>query len=79
MLIANGIIGALPEHTAGKAAWALRRLEQPKASVIQDGRLQEIDARLLVPGDMASLEVGGRQTAPTRPRRYAGATGSGRA
>lgn len=60
VLIANGIIGALQEHTAGKAALALRRLEQPKATVIRDGHLEEIDARLLVPGDMVSLEAGGR-------------------
>ncbi len=57
VLIANGIIGSLQEHTAGKAALALRRLEQPKASVIRDGRLQEIDARLLVPGDIVVLEA----------------------
>ncbi|MFQ6184781.1 cation-translocating P-type ATPase [Sinorhizobium meliloti] len=66
VLIANGIIGALQEHTAGKAALALRRLEQPKASVIRDGRLQEIDARLLVPGDVVALEAGGRVPADIR-------------
>ncbi|NRP74788.1 putative cation-transporting ATPase F [Ensifer psoraleae] len=66
VLIANGIIGSLQEHTAGKAALALRRLEQPKASVFRDGRLQEIDARLLVPGDIVALEAGGRVPADIR-------------
>ncbi|WP_272951721.1 cation-translocating P-type ATPase [Sinorhizobium fredii] len=66
VLIANGIIGSLQEHTAGKAALALRRLEQPKANVIRDGRLQEIDARLLVPGDMVTIEAGGRVPADIR-------------
>ncbi len=66
VLIANGIIGSLQEHTADKAALALRRLEQPKASVIRDGRLQEIDARLLVPGDVVALEAGGRVPADIR-------------
>ncbi|TCN21297.1 cation-translocating P-type ATPase [Sinorhizobium americanum] len=66
VLIANGIIGSLQEHTASKAALALRRLEQPKANVIRDGRLQEIDARLLVPGDLVALEAGGRVPADVR-------------
>ncbi|MEY9329484.1 cation-translocating P-type ATPase [Sinorhizobium fredii] len=66
VLIANGIIGSLQEHTATKAALALRRLEQPYANVIRDGRLREIDARLLVPGDMVAIEAGGRVPADIR-------------
>ncbi|WP_018237665.1 HAD-IC family P-type ATPase [Ensifer sp. BR816] len=66
VLIANGIIGSLQEHTASKAALALRRLEQPNANVIRNGRLREIDARLLVPGDMVAIEAGGRVPADIR-------------
>ncbi|AFL54850.1 MULTISPECIES: cation-translocating P-type ATPase [Sinorhizobium] len=66
VLIANGIIGSLQEHTATKAALALRRLEQPYANVIRDGRLREIDARLLVPGDRVAIEAGGRVPADIR-------------
>ncbi|MEY9626402.1 cation-translocating P-type ATPase [Sinorhizobium fredii] len=60
VLVANAVIGTFQEHSAGKAALALRKLEQPKASVIRDGRMREIDARLLVPGDLVVLEAGAR-------------------
>lgn len=63
VLIANGALGALQEHAAGKAALALRSLEQPRASVMRDGRLQEIDARNLVPGDVVMLDAGARVAA----------------
>lgn len=63
VLIANGTLGALQEHAAGKAALALRSLEQPRASVLRDGLLQEIDARNLVPGDVVILDAGARVAA----------------
>ncbi|WP_018324436.1 cation-translocating P-type ATPase [Rhizobium giardinii] len=60
VLLINGIIGGVQEHSAGQAAAALRKLEQPHATVIRDGQPQEIDAQLLVPGDVVSLDAGGR-------------------
>lgn len=60
VLLVNGIIGTTQEYSAGRAAAALRSLEQRRASVIRDGRQQEIDARDLVPGDLVLLEAGGR-------------------
>ncbi|NRP75690.1 putative cation-transporting ATPase F [Ensifer psoraleae] len=66
VLVANGIIGCIQEHSAGKAALALRKLEQPKATVVRDGHVQEIDARLLVPGDLVLIEAGGRVPADLR-------------
>lgn len=60
VLVANGIVGTVQEHSAGKATLALRKLEQPKANVIRDGRLQELDAWLVVPGDLITIEAGGR-------------------
>ncbi len=66
VLVANGIIGCMQEHSAGKAALALRKLEQPKATVVRDGHMQEIDARLLVPGDLVLIEAGGRVPADLR-------------
>ncbi len=60
VLVANGVIGCMQEHSAGKAALALRKLEQPKSNAVRDGQSQEIDARLLVPGDLVLLEAGGR-------------------
>jgi Ca2+-transporting ATPase len=66
VLVLNGIIGTIQEYSAGKAAAALRRLEQAHASVIRNGERQEIEARLLVPGDVVLLEAGGRVPADIR-------------
>lgn len=66
VLAVNGIIGCMQEHSAGKAALALRKLEQPKANVVREGQTQEIDAQLLVPGDLVLLEAGGRVPADMR-------------
>lgn len=60
VLLMNGIIGALQEYSAGKAAAALKKLEQLHATVIRDGIQQEIDAREIVPNDWVLLEAGGR-------------------
>lgn len=60
VLLANGIIGTMQEYSAGRAAAALRQLEEPHATVIRDGKVQEIEARLLVPGDLVLVDAGGR-------------------
>ncbi|WP_375337344.1 P-type ATPase [Rhizobium lentis] len=60
VLLLNGLIGSLQEYSAGRAAQALRKLEQPRAAVIRDGEVRGIEARLLVPGDLVLLEAGGR-------------------
>lgn len=66
VLLANGVIGCIQEYSAGRAAEALRKLEQPRANVIRDGRLQEVDAYRLVPGDLVLLDAGGRVPADIR-------------
>jgi len=60
VLLANGIIGAIQEHSAIRATAALKALEQPAATVIRDNEIQEINARLLVPGDIVLLSAGAR-------------------
>jgi len=60
VLLVNGVIGSVQEYSAGRAATALRQLEQPRATVIRDGRTMEMESRLLVPGDIILLEAGGR-------------------
>jgi len=60
VLLLNGLIGGIQEHSASRAAAALRNLEQPYANVIRDGEAREIDARLLVPGDLIRIEAGGK-------------------
>ena len=60
VLLVNGIVGAVQEFSAGRAAEALKALEQPHAVVIREGGRHAIDAALLVPGDWVLLESGGR-------------------
>lgn len=60
VLLLNGLIGGIQEHSASRAAAALRNLEQPYANVIRDGEAREMDARLLVPGDLIRIEAGGK-------------------
>jgi len=60
VLLINGMVGAVQEYSAGKAAAALKELEQPHAMVIRDGVQQEIEAKYLVPDDVVVLEAGNR-------------------
>lgn len=60
VLLLNGIVGTVQEYSAERAASALRRLEQPTATVIRDGARAEVPATELVPGDWVLLEAGGR-------------------
>jgi Ca2+-transporting ATPase len=60
VLLINGVIGGIQEYSAGRAAVALRNLEQPQAAVVRDGVRRDIDARELVPGDLVLLEAGAR-------------------
>jgi P-type Ca2+ transporter type 2C len=60
VLVINGIVGTMQEHSASRAAAALKRLEQPVATVIRDGRQMEIRAEAIVPGDAVVLLPGSR-------------------
>ncbi len=66
VLVINGIVGAVQEYSAGRAAAALKGLEQPHAIIIRDGLKQEIEAKYLVPDDVVLLEAGGRVPADIR-------------
>ena len=58
ILILNAILGFAQEYKAERAIEALRRLASLKAKVIRDGKLQEIESKYLVPGDIIVLETG---------------------
>ncbi len=66
ILIANAIIGFVQEYKAEKAIEALKKMASLKAIVIRDGKEQEIDAKLLVPGDIILLETGAKIPADSR-------------
>lgn len=58
IVILNGILGYFQESRAEKALAALKRLSSPFVRVIRDSRIQEIEAKELVPGDIMLLEAG---------------------
>lgn len=58
IVILNGILGYLQESRAEKALAALKKLSAPLVRVMRDGRLSEVAAKELVPGDVMLLEAG---------------------
>jgi len=58
MLLINAFIGFIEEHKADNALDALKNQLALKAKVLRDKQWQEIDARLLVPGDIVRLRLG---------------------
>jgi sodium/potassium-transporting ATPase subunit alpha len=58
VIVVNGLFAFLQEYRTDRAVEALQRLLSLKSRVIRDGRLQEVDAATLVPGDVIVLEQG---------------------
>lgn len=58
VLVLNTIIGFLMEFQARQSMNALQEMDKIMARVSRNGKLQEIDATQLVPGDIISLEAG---------------------
>ncbi|HEX6308476.1 MAG TPA: HAD-IC family P-type ATPase [Longimicrobiales bacterium] len=58
VLAINAALGFTTELRARTAMAALLRLEVPKATVRREGHAQEVDATLLVPGDVILIEAG---------------------
>jgi len=66
ILVLNAIFGFIQEYKAEKSIEALKKLASLKATVIRDGKEKEIDAKLLVPGDLIKLETGDKIPADSR-------------
>lgn len=58
IVIINAILGLVQEYRAERAMAALQRMAAPTVRVRRDGRLVEIEARRIVPGDVVLLEAG---------------------
>lgn len=66
IVILNGILGFTQEYRAEKSLHALKELTAPTAHVIRDGKLIEVAAVELVPGDIVYMEAGDRIPADLR-------------
>ncbi|HEY9881304.1 MAG TPA: cation-transporting P-type ATPase, partial [Leptolyngbyaceae cyanobacterium] len=58
IVILNGVLGYFQESRAEKALAALKQLAAPNVRVIRDGRIVEVPAQDLVPGDVLLVEAG---------------------
>jgi P-type Ca2+ transporter type 2C len=58
IVILNGILGYVQESRAEQALAALKKLSSPNVRVIRDGKLIDVAAPQLVPGDVMLLEAG---------------------
>jgi Ca2+-transporting ATPase len=66
IVILNALLGFIQEYRADKAVESLKKLSAPKAHVMREGRVQEIDATQVVPGDILVLAEGDRIPADAR-------------
>lgn len=66
IVILNGILGYFQESSAEKALAALKNLASPLVRVVREGRISEIAAKELVPGDVMLLEAGVKVAADGR-------------
>jgi P-type Ca2+ transporter type 2C len=58
IVLLNGILGYLQESQAEQALAALKKMSSPRVRVMRDAKIQEVNAKELVPGDIMYLEAG---------------------
>jgi len=66
ILIFNGVFGFIQEYKAEQALEALKIMATPHARAVRGGKIQEIPATELVPGDIIILEEGDAVPADAR-------------
>jgi Ca2+-transporting ATPase len=62
----NAVIGFLQEYRADQAMAALKKLSQPLARAVREGKVLEIPSENLVPGDIILIDAGSRIPADAR-------------
>jgi Ca2+-transporting ATPase len=60
------VLGFIQEYRSEKAIAALREMAAPSATVLRDGREEDIPARKVVPGDVLQLHTGDKVPADAR-------------
>ena len=58
VVMINAVVGLMQELKAEKALQALKEMTNPKAIVLRNGVMEEIESRYLVIGDIVLLEAG---------------------
>ncbi|EXX85238.1 hypothetical protein BG52_08555, partial [Paenibacillus darwinianus] len=66
IIVINGILGFVQEYRAEQSLRSLKALSAPTARVVRDGKVTEVPAALLVPGDIVLIESGDRIPADIR-------------
>lgn len=66
IILLNGILGFVQEFRAERSLSALKKLSAPTSKVFRDGKVDQIPAKHLVPGDIILLESGDRVPADIR-------------
>lgn len=66
IIVLNAVIGFVQERRASAAVAALAQLTAPHATVVREGRRQEVPSDELVPGDVILLEEGNTVPADAR-------------
>ena len=66
IIVLNALLGFVQDFRAERAMLALKKMAVPRVKVRRAGRVQVIDARDLVPGDIVLLEAGSRVPADGR-------------
>ncbi len=66
IVVLNAILGVVQEYRAEQAMAALKKMAAPLVRVRRDGRVQDVEARSIVPGDIVLLEAGSIAPADAR-------------
>ncbi|MBD3276813.1 MAG: cation-transporting P-type ATPase, partial [Candidatus Aegiribacteria sp.] len=66
VIVINSLIGFFTELKASRSMEALKKLGSVRSKVIRNGSVKEVEAEVLVPGDVVLLEAGDIVTADIR-------------
>ncbi|MFW6324390.1 MAG: cation-translocating P-type ATPase [Desulfovibrionales bacterium] len=66
VVLFNASLGVIQEYRAEQALAALKSLATPHAKVLREGKVHDIEAALVVPGDVLVMERGARIAADAR-------------
>jgi P-type Ca2+ transporter type 2C len=66
IVVFAAVLGFVQEYRAERAIEALRQMAAPNATVVRDGKEDDVPARELVPGDVVLLRAGDRVSADAR-------------